>query len=660
MKIFSFPIFAFLVLIGSIQTIETRDLFDRAPIKIHKAINNQILLDQLNKDAEIAEKLFSWDKAIEIRKKILNISENIYQYNNQVTATASYNLGLLYRTLGQYEKAEPYLKKAIDIDIKLYGSGHTKTATARNILGLLYSDLGQFSKAELLLKQALETYKKEYGLQHTKTASILNNLGFLYKDLRLYKNAEPLLKQALKIYQNNAGLEDQNISTVLKNLGLLYGEIGQFKKAEILLKKSLDIRQKIFEPHNPRLATALNNLGFLYTNLGQYEKAEPLLKESLEIYKKAYGLQHPRSLMALNHLGLLYKNLGQHEKANSFLKRGVIVNSLLIQREAPYLAIANRRAYVDSLRNSQERVYSNISENLSNKRLAFFRRINRQGLLEEIEKRQSQLASLPGLQQEVAAQLRNINQKIANIGVDPEQRQILNAEREKIEKKLYRILPEFKPRIVEIEDIARALPKGSLLIEFQRYKPVNINQDLLSKELPPARYVAMVLDPSKKELDDSGRITKYKISLVDLGLAEPLEQKIKEALIASEQGLKDAEFKWKKIGELIIQPLASATEGSRTWFISPDGELNSIPFAALSGPNGDDDLLGEQLQLRLLTTGRELLDLKMKNKSVSNVSLVVANPLFDQQKNTLSDSIQKVTSFDLKSYQRRSLDMDLL
>ena len=676
MRFLSVPIISLAVLLCSIPSIKSSSLLIKPSIEIKNEEKEETELNQLRKDAEKAENSLFFNKAIELRKKILKISMNIYELDHPETATASLFLGLLYRDLGQYEKAEPYLRQTVEIDKKVYGLDHTETATAKNILGLLYSDLGQFKKAESLLKQALKTYKKEYGLQHPRTASILNNLGFLYKDLHQYKEAESLLKKALKVYKKNPGFEDKTTSTVLKNLGLLYGEIGQYKRAESLLKQSLDIRKKIFKHDNPRIANALNDLGFLYKNLGQYEKAEPLLKQSLEIYKKAYGLQHPRTLMALNHLGLLYMNLGQYEKANPLLKLGITVNSILIQREAPYLAISNRRAYVDSLGDSYENVYFKISENLSNKRLAFFSRINLQGLLEEIEKRQSQLGSLPGPQQQIAAQLRNINQKIANIGVDQQQRQFLIAERERLEIKLYRILPQLKPRITEIEDIARNIPKGSLLIEFQRYKPVSLDQHFPVKswplqnmlrwfsihlfqrrELTPARYVAMVLDTSKKEHDESGRLTNYKIHAIDLGLAEPLEQKIKQALNASEKGLKDAASKWKEIGELIIQPLDKATKGSKTWFISPDGELNRIPFAALSGANGDG-LLGEQVQIRLLTTGRELFNLEKVNEAEPNVSLVVANPSFDPPKAVSPDSQQTVSSFELIASQKRSAEID--
>ena len=45
-----------------------------------------------------------------------------------------------------------------------------------------------------------------------------------------------------------------------------------------------------------------------------------------------------------------------------------------------------------------------------------------------------------------------------------------------------------------------------------------------------------------------------------------------------------------------------------------------------------DQLLVDQIKIRLLTTGRELIDLQKKNISKKNNSFVFANPSFDLEK----------------------------
>ena len=78
-------------------------------------------------------------------------------------------------------------------------------------------------------------------------------------------------------------------------------------------------------------------------------------------------------------------------------------------------------------------------------------------------------------------------------------------------------------------------------------------------------------------------LSKYKIHAIDLGLAETLENKIQDALIATEEGLSDAPQLLKDLGEIIIKPIAAINKESKTWFITPGGGLNKIPFAALGG-----------------------------------------------------------------------------
>ena len=64
----------------------------------------------------------------------------------------------------------------------------------------------------------------------------------------------------------------------------------------------------------------------------------------------------------------------------------------------------------------------------------------------------------------------------------------------------------------------------------------------------------------------------------------------------------------------MIKPLKDSIGDAQTLFISPDAELNRIPFAALSS-HKDNQLLGDAVKIRLLTTGRELLDLAKVSKS---------------------------------------------
>jgi len=403
-------------------------------------------------------------------------------------------------------------------------------------------------------------------------------------------------------------------------LALLNSDQGLYAKAEPLYKRALAINEKTLGLEHPTTAIGLNNLALLNRNQDLYAKAEPFYQRALAIMEKALGPEHPNTAKNLINLSLLYNNFGYYAKADDFARRGLTLQFILIQREAPFLPVAERQRFLNTFGDAYEAAFSSAQRGSSGANLALFSRLNRQGLLQEIEQRQAQLASLPGPQQTLATELRAVTQQMASMALPPEQRQQLKGQQEELEKQLYRLLPQLQPRVVEVQQVAAALPAGSALIEFQRYRPFDgtkpENPD--DQRWGQARYLALVLKPD-------GAITS-----IDLGLAKPIDTLIQAALAGSVRLLMESLELWAKVGRAVLNPLIPATRGANTLFISPDGELNRVPFAALPAP-GSSQLLSEALQLRLLTTGRELLDLQNTSTVKTSQALVVANPAFDRK-----------------------------
>ena len=116
--------------------------------------------------------------------------------------------------------------------------------------------------------------------------------------------------------------------------------------------------------------------------------------------------------------------------------------------------------------------------------------------------------------------------------------------------------------------------------------------------------------------------------VVDLGDAAVLIR-ITAAVSTARLAQEDAVQKFEAVSQLLLEPLQQATAGANTLFVSPDGELNRLPFAALQVPGGKG-YLAEVVDLRLLTTGRELLDLQAPRPSAKSAALVVADPAYDR------------------------------
>jgi CHAT domain-containing protein/Tfp pilus assembly protein PilF len=596
------------------------------------SLNNLAMLYKTQGAYSKAEPLFL--RALEIREQALGP-------DHPATATSLNNLALLYDTQSVYSKAEPIYLRALKISEKALGPEHPNTAASLNGLAELYYKQGAFSKAEPLFLRSLKIREKALGPDYRYTAASLSNLALLYNTKGEYSKAEPLYLRSLKIQEKALGLDHPNTATSLNNLALLYNNHGDYSKAETLYLRSLKILEKALGPEHPDTATSLNNLALLYYTQGDYSKAEPLYLRSLKIRERVLGPDHPDTVTSLIELALHYKTQGGYSKSTPLLRQGLTNEITLIQREAPFLARKDREAFVESFGSAYEITFTEAGRDAESTNLALFARLNRQGLLQEIEQRQTLLASLPGPQQSLGEEFRALTRRLASASISPEKRQALRQRQEDLEKELYRLIPKLKPRLVQVEQVAAALPVAGALVEYQRFHLFDVSKPLKEK-WGEARFLALILKPD-------GSVTA-----VDLGQAAVLESAIQEARSQTIQCFADSSSPWASISELLLSPLLPHLDESRLWFFSLDGELHRIPLHILPLPNKPDHLLVDAVSLRLVSSGRDLLsELFTSERSTSpGTALVVADPAFDLKPGTASpqdpDSInQQLRSRDM-------------
>jgi len=605
---------------------------------------NPLRATYLNNFASLYASQGLYDKAEPLLSQALSIRKDAYGHDHVEVAEILDNLASVYHSQGHYRKAEAYFVEALEIKKKTIGFNHPSVAHTLDELAFLYIRQGMHSKAEPLLIKAIEIRNKSLAPDSIKIAISLDRLATLYYTMGLYAKAEPLSSMAVLIALKSLGINHVLSLSYLSNLALLYQDQGRYDEAEPIYNQVLSISQEILRDKHPQLVPILNNISTLYILQGRHEKAGPLLKQALDITQNALGLNHPRTVVQISNLATSYAIQDLHGRAEPIFRQGLRTQSTLLQREAFYLPKSERAAYVQSLGNTNEAVFSFTHKSPASANLALFSRLNRHGLLEQIEKRQAQLAALPGAQQEVAQELRSLTQRLSSTTLPAEQRTVLRARQEELERQLYRLLPELKPTVVEVEQVAAVMPSGSALVEFQRYQPFDGRQPPRQRWGQP-RYLALILKPDRS------------VRSVDLGAAAPIDQLIQQALKASEQNQQDATSLWAQVSRAILTPLATETSGVQALFLSPDGELNRVPFAALS-VDGSGRLLAEIVQLRLLTTGRDLLDLQQPAPAPRSAALVVANPSFDRQSRAIGSD--KPSRKSTLISQQRSADLDNL
>ena len=536
------------------------------------------------------------------------------------------NLAGLYQQQGKYSAAEEIYLYLLESFRKTLGDKHHFIASLSNSLGMLYYLQGRLDEAEPLIRSALQIRENLTDGSKPKLATSLSNLALVFQAQKRQAEAEELLLRALSIREKEQGLEHQDTAGVINNLASLYKELGDYSESKRLFSRALAIRSATLGAEHPLLANSLNNLAMVYWEQGELEKAEPLFKQTLEIRQRLLPMAHPDTADSLSNLAVLYLEKGQFARARLLLSRLNQSQGEWLRRELPLQPRDLRSRLLSQQPNVVGVTFATLHKDKDKETMlmALDARLNRQGLLAEIERRQRQLSMSSRKSRDLAERIAGIDRQLASVNLPIDQQGPLQKERDKQEAQLYRLLPDLQMKPVSTAQVVNALkavaPQG-MLVEFQKFRPF-VKDSRGKVTLGSDRYFAILL-----KADGS-------IRAIPIGKeAAPIDEAVSKAVAASADANRqeEASMLLTQVSELVLHPLDGHLKGVRELFISPDGELNRLPFGALPVANMNGLTLGESRQLRLLTTGRDLLRLQEPQQplKVGHRTELIANPDFN-------------------------------
>lgn len=608
--------------------------------------------------ANLLQEKGQFEESEPLYRRSIGIYEIRLGREHPAVATILLNLAESLNGQGRYGEAEPLSRRSLAIWEKAHGPAHLDVAEGLNTLAGILGMQGRYGEAESLYRRSLAIRENEHGLEHEEIAASYNNLAGLLQRQGRYEEAEALYRRSLLIWEKIFGFEHRKVALSLNNLAGVLIDQGRFDVAEPLYRRSLAIREKVFKEGHPDVAQSLNNLAKIenwkgrdgeaerlyrrsmailektlglehpYLALGlanlaqvlgdrnRYAEAEDLQVRSLQIRQKSLGREHPDVALTLTDLAILSAGRELYDKSVIFLGDSHEIESSWLRRELPFLSDQARTSQLNMRGHAWQLPFGWIEAYPPAADLALEIRVSRHGLVAEIEKRQAVLLGAPGIDRRKLAQLAVLTQQLASVSLPPERRAAARERRDRLRSELYRQNPGLKFEAVTPTEIAKALPSDGVLVEFQRYRSFDGRKPKGQRWGKP-QYIALLLKPNGK------------ISAVPLGPAAAIDAKVHKGLAASANNQTDASVIWSQLSEQVLQPLLPQLSGSRQWFLSPDGELNRVPFAALPSPDQPGKSLAQAVQLRLITTGRELLRLQQAVPAGST-PLVMANPSFDR------------------------------
>ncbi|MEM6432633.1 MAG: CHAT domain-containing tetratricopeptide repeat protein [Cyanobacteria bacterium P01_D01_bin.115] len=652
--------------VGGIYAQQLR--FDEAEILLLEAVQiyRESLVDQyflltraLNKLAILYESWGRFSEAEELYIESLEINQGGQgldeQYLSYVPSALS-NLGGLYVAQGRYSEAERLHLEALEMRRERFGEGSSAVGLSLGWLAYLYMFQGRYDEAEPLFLEVLEI-NREQQARRNEIAIDLNNLARLYYAQGRYNEAEPLFREAIEMYREILELREGNIllnlATSLRSLGTLYISEGRFDEAEALFLEAQEIYQR-----NPELgefyidnAPNLDGLAAIYQSWGDYAKAELLIKQAMTIYSQQLGDNHPNIASSLNRLSILHQAKGNFDQAISLFDEGLEIEELHLNVNLASLADGQRQAYAATIADSTNRVISlDLQSNTNSSRatrLALTTLLRRKGRILEAgssgierlrqnltDEEKSLLNTLSSVRQQLAALIFNPPD---NLPLEQYRTLLsqLEVDENELSSNLARRSAAFRADEVEAfqaESVQAQIPADGVLVEYARYRTF----DAVAGDFGAPRYAVYLLFPDGRieavDLGDATEIDAAVQSFVGLLQTRSAEFQrgpgapptIREA---------DVEQITGDIKALVFDPIAPYLQDTDHLLISPDGQLNLLPFEALQAEAGGDYLV-QQYQISYLNSGRDLLKFDVVEPS-DNQAVIVANPDYEVADDTV-------------------------
>jgi CHAT domain-containing protein len=409
------------------------------------------------------------------------------------------------------------------------------------------------------------------------------------------------------------------------------------------------ITEKTLGPEHPDTAVSLNNLALLYGATGAYAKAEPLFERALAIYEKALGPVHPNTALSLTNLALLYQAAGAYAKAEPLLERAQGIYEINTARFLLSGDEARKRAYLQQRRGN---AYAEASFALAEadpraKALGLTAVLQYKGrVLDAMADSVALLRrSVDPKDQALFDELAAVAQQLStltfrgpgNLSAQGyrERLDTLVREQERLEGELSARSTAFRQAVapVTLEGVRQGLPADAALIDWFRYQPLDAKAKDFETRWGAPSYVAYVL---RGEGDPA---------VFDLGAAQGIDKLVSDFRTAlSDRARTSYKEVAKELFGKLIEPLRSSLSEINRLFLSPDGELNLVPFAALMDEHGE--YVAQRFELTYLTSGRDLLSLGAPVPARGR-PVVMADPAYGRSASGPPSNIGSYRSSDL-------------
>lgn len=557
-------------------------------------------------------------------------------------------LSTFYLTQAIYGQALELSEEAIRVCNDTTGPDSMEVVQFLRIQARVLVELANYDKAEEAILQAITIAGKRFKLDHPNIQSLEDDLLTMKLRGGAQEGAQALIQKKLDRLQLDS--EKEVDPEEIQRLGAFAGLAKNYKLAERLLRKAMVCQRKSIGEWDPRYALSVANLGSIHRATGRFEEAIKCFEQASTIRRTWFGPRHTSVAKSQARLALTLASLHRYDEALKAIQESLQIGDGLI---AEVRGMSSQRQLLQFLIEQKHMLdlALTILITLCKSRpefnqLALELVLRRKGLSgDALASRR--LPILNGRYPQLQDKLQELDQlsqllvqaRLNNAKTDENVLEEARRRRDRLEEELSRAIPELRlnRQLSEfsVEKLCKQLPENSVLVEYFRYNPTNLNAvtaDGDAQELP-AHYLVFVAQSGKPE----------QLGLLDLGLAEGIERNIDEfgrrvagntggfpRHLGNEHAAPHSSL-FLETGQLlfkvVFEPVMSLLGGKNNLFLAPDAALSLLSFDVL--PLGSNRYIIDDYQLNHLGSGRDLLRADEIYANPLSAPVILAGPDYD-------------------------------
>lgn len=531
------------------------------------------------------------DQAATVLADVHQRAERSLGPDDRLTITALYNLGLVHLDAGDYARAAPVLEATYAARVRTAGPSDVDTLRSREALSSIYSLTGRHAEAVALSEGTVELWKATMGDGHPFTeyskAILARHLGLIGER----KRAIALLEEAYTALKSRLGPLHSYTTLARHNLTIELFKDGNAKQAEPLVVESLELAERNADLRVRGLAQIL--LSDLRQHQGEWQQALDANSAGLALFERAQAWR--RIADAYRKRADLLDAMGRRSEAVQALTRWMEA----VERERTsigFVEVQRQSLLASYLEGYRKLVAWQIDAGEFDSALSTSEKLKGRSLLDSLASRA--LFNAAGLDSAardtlgaLARKLAKYDDRLARENLDPQQRAVVEAERNADERQgaaLRQELIAHSPRLraltalepVDAARARRALRTGTAAISY-----VFVADRLVAFVVRPERPFVVV------SLGSTARVTAALDAFLALassvGGADAV-WRLQEGGFAVGPAPPSAARRvhdWREVaaelGALLLRPLTAHLGNAREIHVVPDGRLAELPFEAV-------------------------------------------------------------------------------